>query len=108
MIITKKTVSRRLMLRGIGASLALPLLDAMVPAAVPLRKTAARAVRRLGIIYVPNGIVMNHWTPITEGTKFDLPSILEPLDPFRLHALGNGLVTVHDSTLLPAGMEESR
>tara|TARA_B100001123_G_scaffold450620_3_gene622464 strand:+ start:26270 stop:27604 length:1335 start_codon:yes stop_codon:yes gene_type:complete len=82
-IITKKTVSRRLMLRGIGASLALPLLDAMVPAAVPLRKTAARAVRRLGIIYVPNGIVMNHWTPITEGTKFDLPSILEPLDPFR-------------------------
>ena len=83
MIITKKTIPRRMMLRGIGASLALPLLDAMVPAAVPLRKTAAKPVRRLGVVYVPNGMMMDHWTPVAEGTGFDFPTILEPLEPFR-------------------------
>ena len=83
MIITKKTIPRRMMLRGIGASLALPLLDGMVPAAVPLGKTAAKPVRRLGVIYVPNGMMMDHWTPSAEGTGFDFPSILKPLEPFR-------------------------
>jgi len=83
MIITKKSIPRRMMLRGIGASLALPLLDGMVPAAVPLRKTAAKPVRRLGVVYVPNGMMMDHWTPAAEGTDFDFPSILEPLEPFR-------------------------
>ena len=83
MIITKKTIPRRMMLRGIGASLALPLLDAMAPAATPLRKTAAKPVRRLGVVYVPNGMMMDHWTPVAEGTGFDCPSILEPLEPFR-------------------------
>ncbi len=83
MIITKKSIPRRMMLRGIGASLALPLLDGMVPAAVPLRKTAAKPVRRLGVVYVPNGMMMDHWTPAAEGTDFDFPMILEPLEPFR-------------------------
>jgi hypothetical protein len=83
MIITKKGIPRRMMLRGIGASLALPLLEGMVPAAVPLRKTAAKPVRRLGVVYVPNGMMMDHWTPAAEGTDFDFPSILEPLEPFR-------------------------
>ncbi len=83
MIITKKAIPRRRMLRGIGASLALPLLDAMAPAAVPLRKTAAKSVRRLGVVYVPNGMMMDHWTPVAEGTGFDFPTILEPLEPFR-------------------------
>ena len=83
MIITKKSIPRRMMLRGIGASLALPLLDGMVPAATPLRKTAAKPVRRLGVVYVPNGMMMDHWTPSTEGTEFDFPTILEPLEPFR-------------------------
>ncbi len=83
MIVTKKTIPRRTMLRGIGASLALPLLDGMVPAATPLRKTAAKPVRRLGVVYVPNGMMMDHWTPAVEGTEFDFPSILEPLEPFR-------------------------
>ena len=83
MIITKKSIPRRMMLRGIGASLALPLLDAMASAATPLRKTAAKAVRRLGVVYVPNGMMMDHWTPSVEGTDFDLPSVLEPLEPFR-------------------------
>ena len=85
MIITRKALPRRTVLRGLGASLALPLLDGMVPAFAALRKTAAAPVKRLGVVYVPNGMMMNHWTPRTEGAGFDLPAILEPLQPFRRH-----------------------
>ena len=85
MIITRKALPRRTVLRGLGASLALPLLDGMVPAFAALRKTAAAPVKRLGVVYVPNGMMMNHWTPGTEGSGFDLPTILEPLEPFRRH-----------------------
>ena len=83
MIITKKAISRRTALRGLGASLALPLLDGMVPALTPLRQTPAKAVRRLGVVYVPNGMRMDHWTPATEGTGWEFTSILEPLEPYR-------------------------
>lgn len=83
MIITKKALPRRTVLRGLGASLALPLLDGMVPAFAAIRNTAAAPVRRLGIVYVPNGMMMDHWTPKTAGTGFALPSILRPLEPFR-------------------------
>ena len=85
MIITRKALARRTVLRGLGASLALPLLDGMVPAFAALRKTAAAPVKRLGVVYVPNGMMMNHWTPSSEGSGFDLPTILEPLEPFRRH-----------------------
>ncbi len=85
MIITRKALPRRTVLRGLGASLALPLLDGMVPAFAALRKTAAAPVKRLGVVYVPNGMMMNHWTPGTEGSGFDFPTILEPLEPFRRH-----------------------
>jgi len=80
MIITKKAIPRRTMLRGIGAAVALPMLDAMVPA---LARTAPKSIRRLGIVYVPNGMRMDHWTPSTVGSGFKLPSILEPMEPFR-------------------------
>ena len=83
MIITKKALPRRTVLRGLGASLALPLLDGMVPAFAAIRNTAAAPVRRLGIVYVPNGMMMDHWTPKAAGAGFDLPSILQPLEPFR-------------------------
>jgi len=83
MIITKKAIPRRTMLKGLGASLALPLLDGMVPAFTALRDTAANPVRRLGIVYVPNGMMMDHWTPATEGVGFDFPTILQPLERFR-------------------------
>ncbi len=83
MIITKKAIPRRTMLKGLGASLALPLLDGMVPAFTALRDTAAAPVRRLGVVYVPNGMMMDHWTPTAEGTDFEFPSILESLEPFR-------------------------
>ena len=71
------------MLKGLGASLALPLLDGMVPALTALSKTPATPAKRLGIVYVPNGMRMDHWTPLTEGKDFVFPSILQPLEPFR-------------------------
>ena len=83
MIITRKALSRRTVLRGIGAGVALPLLDSMVPAYAALRTTAARATPRFAIVYVPMGAVMENWTPATEGAGF-LPSpILEPLAAMR-------------------------
>ena len=71
MIITKKAIARRTVLRGLGASLALPLLDSMVPAMVAAAETAAKPVKRLGVVYVPNGMVMKQWTPAAEGTGFE-------------------------------------
>ena len=65
MIITKRVLPRRTVLRGLGAALALPLLDGMVPALSALGRTAARPTIRLGVVYVPNGIVMDQWTPAT-------------------------------------------
>ena len=85
MIITKKAIPRRTVLRGLGASLALPLLDGMVPAFAALRNTAANPVPRYGVIYVPNGMMMNHWTPSTEGSGFEFPLVMKPLEPFRQH-----------------------
>jgi hypothetical protein len=79
MIITKKAISRRTILRGIGAGLALPLLDGMIPA---LRAKQTAPVR-FGAIYVPNGIVMQNWTPAAEGNAFELPPTLKSLAPFR-------------------------
>ena len=85
MIITKKHLPRRTILRGIGAALALPLLDSMVPALSAMRNTAAVPPRRLGIVYVPNGIVMDKWTPLAEGRDFAFTPTLAPLEPFRRH-----------------------
>ncbi|MGE0702534.1 MAG: DUF1552 domain-containing protein, partial [Vicinamibacterales bacterium] len=87
MIVTKKSLSRRTVMRGIGATLALPLLDAMVPAFVPLLKGAARPVRRLGVVYVPNGMAMEFWTPKIEGAGYEMTPILAPLEGFRQHML---------------------
>ena len=83
MVLTKVALSRRTALRGMGAAIALPLLDAMVPAASALSKTAANPVRRFGAVYVPNGMAMEYWIPATEGTGFEFTPILKPLEPFR-------------------------
>ncbi len=85
MIITKKALPRRTVLRGIGTTLALPLLDAMVPALSATAKTAANPVRRLGFIYIPNGVILDHWTPVNEGTSFEFSPTLKSLAPFRDH-----------------------
>jgi len=82
MIITGKTIPRRTVLRGLGTTLALPLLDAMVPA-LTRAQTAAKPPTRLSIVYLPNGIMMEQWTPDTDGTGFKLKPVLEPLAPFR-------------------------
>jgi hypothetical protein len=87
MIVTRKGIPRRTVLRGLGATLALPLLDSMVPAFTPLLKSAAKPVSRLGIVYVPMGAVMNNWTPAAEGAGFEMTPILEPLTPFRSRLL---------------------
>jgi hypothetical protein len=83
MIITRKSISRRTVLRGLGAGVALPVLDAMVPALTAFQKTAAKPVNRFGAVYVPNGIMMPQWTPTAEGTAFEFSPTLKPLEPFR-------------------------
>ena len=82
MIVTRRSLSRRTLLRGVGAAVGLPLLDAMVPALTP-RARAATAVTRLGVVYVPNGVVMTQWTPKADGAGFELTPTLAPLEPFR-------------------------
>jgi hypothetical protein len=85
MFITKKHLSRRTVLRGLGASVALPLLDAMVPAHTALAATAAAPTLRFGTIYVPHGVIMDVWMPKKTGTDFELPVILKPLENLRPH-----------------------
>ena len=86
MIITKMSLPRRTFLRGAGAALALPLLDAMVPAATALARTAARPTKRLGFIYIPNGANMSQWTPTADG-PLELSPILSPLAPVKDHVV---------------------
>jgi hypothetical protein len=81
--ITKRHLSRRTFLRGMGVSMALPLLDSMIPAQTPLRLTAATPRNRFACIYVPHGATMDKWTPATEGSGFAFTEILKPLEPFR-------------------------
>ena len=83
MIITKKAIDRRTLLRGLGAALSLPLLDCMVPALTLAAKTAAAPIKRFGVVYTPNGIMMKNWTPAAEGASFELSSTLSPLAPFQ-------------------------
>ena len=83
MMIFKKTIPRRTFLRGLGATVALPLLDSMVPAFAAGEKPAMR----LGVIYSPNGRIMGNWIPQTEGAAFELTPTLEPLAPFRENVL---------------------
>jgi uncharacterized protein DUF1552 len=83
MIVFKKAIPRRLVLRSLGAAFALPLLDSMVPALSALAKTAAKPRKRLGIVYIPHGAIMNKWTPSTEGRAFEMSPILQPLAAYR-------------------------
>jgi hypothetical protein len=82
-IVTKHHLPRRTFLQGLGVSLALPLLDSMVPALTAQSLTAAKPVQRLGFIYVPHGQIMAQFTPIGEGSNFQLNTILKPLEGVR-------------------------
>jgi len=81
--ITRKHLSRRTLLRGVGVSLGLPLLDSMIPAQTPLARTAATSKSRLSCIYVPHGATMDKWTPAADGKGFQFTEILSPLEKFR-------------------------
>src|ERR1700733_11351286 len=83
MFLTTKSLSRRTILRGAGTAIALPLLDAMLPAFVPLAKAAAKPRMRFGAVYFPNGAIMQELTPKTVGSGFEFTPILKPLEPFR-------------------------
>src|SRR5262245_12015024 len=78
-------ISRRTVLRGLGAAVALPVLEAMLPRSVwgSVTPEKAKFPRRMGFVYVPNGINMHEWTPAAEGADFVLPHTLEPLAPFK-------------------------
>ena len=89
MFISKTAISRRQVLKGAGAALALPLLDAMVPALTHAAQTAARPQLRAGFVYIPHGVIMREWTPAAAGAGFEFTPILKPLEPFR-----NSLVVV--------------
>jgi uncharacterized protein DUF1552 len=77
--ISKMALPRRTFLRGMGATVALPFLDAMVPALTAMAKTAAKPVARLGCIYIPNGYIQGAWVPTTAGAGFELTPSLSPL-----------------------------
>jgi hypothetical protein len=83
MMITRKSLPRRTFLRGLGVTVALPLLDAMVPALTPATHAAVQPVRRLGVVYVPNGVAMQYWTPASVSADFELTPILQPLAGYR-------------------------
>src|SRR5215831_6152270 len=81
MFVTKKAISRRTVLRGMGATVALPLLDAMIPALAPAAATAP--VRRFGVVYHPNGVIYDQWLPTGSGSNFELSPTLKGLEPFK-------------------------
>jgi Protein of unknown function (DUF1552) len=81
--LTSKALPRRTVLRGLGATVALPFLDAMLPAASLRARAAGSPVHRFQTFYVPNGMAMEYWTPKGVGNAFELSPILEPLAPFR-------------------------
>jgi len=83
--VTRRHIPRRAFLRGTGAAIALPLLDAMLPALS--RAATQKPPVRMAFMYAPNGIIMDAWTPGTEGKNFEFPRILKSLEPFRNHLL---------------------
>jgi hypothetical protein len=83
MFITKMSLPRRTFLRGMGVAVALPFMEAMVPAVTATAKSAANPKLRFGAVYVPNGIIMDQWTPVAGGVGLDFKPVLSALEPFR-------------------------
>ena len=109
MFLTKRALPRRTFLRGVGTTLALPLLESMVPAMTALAQSPASPPMRFGAVYVPNGATMKHWLPATTGNGFEFSPILKPLEPFndRVNVIGNlsraGGKSVTDHAVSSAG-----
>jgi hypothetical protein len=109
MYLSKKHISRRTILKGVGAAVALPLLDAMNPAATAWAATpAGKAPTRLAFVGFPHGAVMDHWSPAQVGTTFDMSAILKPLEPFKQHmTIVSGLRNKQGETPEPHAYIES-
>ena len=107
MIVSKKALPRRTFLRGAGVTLALPFLDAMVPALSALSRVAAHPTPRLGFIYIPNGVAMgraiNHWKPTATGADFEFTPCLQPFAPFRDHTVVVSGLSQHQAEALGDG-----
>ncbi|GIT67119.1 MAG: hypothetical protein Ct9H300mP25_05910 [Acidobacteriota bacterium] len=108
MFITKKYLPRRTVLRGLGAAVALPLLDGMVPALTAQRRTAAAPVRRFGVFYVPNGMSMPYWFPKEEGPLAALPPTLQSLSAFKDRVLLCGGLDDESANLVKGGGDHAR
>ena len=108
MFIRKAHLPRRTVLRGLGATLALPLLDSMAPALTALSKTAAAPVRRLGVFYVPNGMSMPYWSPPEEGPLAELPPTLRSLAGFEDRVLMCGGLDDEAANLVTGGGDHAR
>src|SRR5437763_4292006 len=98
MFISKMPLPRRTFLRGMGAAVAVPFLEAMVPV---FKASAAPGTPRFGAVFVPNGAIVEEWIPKTAGAGFELPSILQPLDRFK-----DTLVVVSNLTRAHPGVVE--
>ena len=83
MFVTKKALPRRTFLLGVGTTMALPLLESMVPAFTALAQTPARGPLRFGAVYFPNGATNKHWFPDATSPGYEYKTILKPLEPFR-------------------------
>ncbi len=103
MIITGKHLSRRTILRGMGAAIALPMLDAMRPALAATAGAGIKPPIRLAFSYVPNGIIMKDWTPQAAGAAYDFTRILKPLEPFREDVLVLSGLMDHNGNALGDG-----
>ena len=108
MFITKTHLPRRTVLRGVGATLALPLLDCMVPALMAQSRTAAAPVKRFGVFYVPNGMSMPYWFPKTEGPLDELPPTLRSLNAFTGRVLLCGGLDDESANLVKGGGDHAR
>ena len=108
MIITKMHLSRRMVLRGLGATLALPLLDSMIPALTALGQTAAAPVRRFGVFYVPNGMSMPYWFPKAPGPLVEMPATLRSLADLKDRVLLMGGLADEAANLVRTGGDHAR
>ena len=108
MIITKKHLSRRTVLRGLGATLALPLLDSMIPAMTALSRTSGAPIRRFGVFYVPNGMSMPYWFPKKEGPLVDMPPTLRSLAELKDRVLLLGGLADESANLVKGGGDHAR
>jgi hypothetical protein len=107
MFLTRKHLSRRTLLKGAGASIALPLLDAMIPARTALAQTVAVSSPRLGFVYFPHGALQDQWVPTHTGRDFEFPFILKPLEPLREHlTVVSGLRNKGGESSSPHGITE--